>query len=85
VTQLPADAMSPDVAKPYADTSKIDGLNGVKFIEVNGVSPEEKVAINIDRIISIKRSDDGGATLMCDGIEIEVKETYESLIAAIKN
>jgi hypothetical protein len=75
VTQLPSDAMSPDVAKPYADTSKIYGLNGVNFIEVNGVSPGKTIAVNIDRVISVKRSEAGGATLMLDGIEIEVKET----------
>ena len=76
-----SDAMSPDVAKPYAETS--NSQNVAKFIEVNSVNAGEKMAINIDRIISIRPSESGGSRITVDGDKIVVKETYESLLAAL--
>ena len=66
MTQSPSDVMSPDVAKPYAETSKNDGRKVATFIEVNAVDAGEKMAINIDRIISITPTQAGGAKLVLD-------------------
>ncbi|MDQ3232459.1 MAG: hypothetical protein M3Q07_11605 [Pseudobdellovibrionaceae bacterium] len=76
-----SDAMSPDVAKPYAETTTNNSGTFAPFIEVNSVNAG-KMAINVDRIDSITPSE-SGTQIVFDGNKMLVTETYETLLAAL--